>query len=282
MISEFFDELLNKYITWELLPAYLVAGAVCIGAWVLTTPFRTWFRVRDSRAEDFWRYGEMARTWWFALHATLCVYVPDLLIRTSASTAKNYDAILDATAATWARFCEGVRLVLWGLYLTVALRIHIPWRPTTYSSSYYKEDSKAHSPPPSPDDYGTWTVDQLKLECTARKLAVAKNTIKADKVTILRGYDESQVAMKRRVERQRVGKRDRETGEPRGATIAALLIPPSKCTLLRRAIRSGDVFTQRELDVRGRQFWEEVAEADNTINEDFDRLVYDGSLFEGI
>ncbi|KAG2760939.1 hypothetical protein PC129_g20680 [Phytophthora cactorum] len=40
MISEFFDELLNKYIVWELLPAYLVAGAVCIGAWVLTTPFR--------------------------------------------------------------------------------------------------------------------------------------------------------------------------------------------------------------------------------------------------
>ncbi|KAG3145916.1 hypothetical protein PI126_g13543 [Phytophthora idaei] len=83
-------------------------------------------RVLDSRAEDFGRYGEMARTWWFALHATLCVYVPDLLIRTSASTAKYYDASLDATAATWARFCEGVRLVLWGLYLTVALGIHTP------------------------------------------------------------------------------------------------------------------------------------------------------------
>ncbi|KAG6942998.1 hypothetical protein JG688_00017828 [Phytophthora aleatoria] len=139
MISEFFDELLNKYITWELLPAYLVAGAVCIGAWVLTTPFRdvVWVylvevlrviclhgsmwavflsryqevhqegalrqmrvRVRDSRTEDFGCYGEMARTWWFALHATLYVYMPDLLIRTSASTAKNYDAFLDATAAT--------------------------------------------------------------------------------------------------------------------------------------------------------------------------------------
>ncbi|KAG3076928.1 hypothetical protein PI124_g20108 [Phytophthora idaei] len=70
----------------------------------------------------------------------------------------------------------------------------------------------ALSPPPSPDDYSTWTVDQLKLECAARKLAVAKNTIKADKVTILRGYDESQVAMERRVERQHVGKRDRKTG----------------------------------------------------------------------
>ncbi|KAF1778091.1 hypothetical protein GQ600_21890 [Phytophthora cactorum] len=102
-------------------------------------------------------------------------------------------------------------------------------------------ESAQSPPPPSSDDYGTWTVDQLKLECTARKLAVAKNTNKADRVTILRGYDESQ-----------------------------------------RFISSGDVSTRRELDEEGRQFWEEVAEGYNTINEDFDQLVSDDSLFEGI
>eukprot|EP00644_Phytophthora_capsici_P004054 jgi/Phyca11/108413/e_gw1.15.561.1 len=47
-------------------------------------------------------------------------------------------------------------------------------------------------------------------------------------------------------------------------------------------ITSGDALTRRELDEGGREFWEQVAEAFSTINDDFDRLVSSDSLFEGI
>ncbi|KAG4224807.1 hypothetical protein PC116_g26751 [Phytophthora cactorum] len=46
-----------------------------------------------------------------------------------------------------------------------------------------------------------------------------------------------------------------------------------------RFITSGDALSRRELDEGGRRFWEEVAEAFNTMNDDFNRLVSDDSLF---
>ncbi|ETM00180.1 hypothetical protein L917_03067, partial [Phytophthora nicotianae] len=68
-------------------------------------------------------------------------------------------------------------------------------------------DASGRPPPPSStsDDYSTWTwtVDQQKLECTSRKLSVAKNTNKAARVAILQGYDESQTGMELLLENQR-------------------------------------------------------------------------------
>ncbi|EGZ19884.1 hypothetical protein PHYSODRAFT_406804, partial [Phytophthora sojae] len=49
-----------------------------------------------------------------------------------------------------------------------------------------------------------------------------------------------------------------------------------------RFITSGDKFTRQELDEGGRRFWEEVAEAFNTTNDDYDQLVSESSLFAGI
>ncbi|KAG3016898.1 hypothetical protein PC120_g11350 [Phytophthora cactorum] len=74
------------------------------------------------------------------------------------------------------------------------------------------------------------------------------------------------------------GKRDRETGgnpverRSRHCLFRLLNVLYSE-SCFERFISSGDVSTRRELDEEGRQFWEEVAEGYNTINEDFDQLV---------
>ncbi|OWZ13058.1 hypothetical protein PHMEG_00013684 [Phytophthora megakarya] len=61
---------------------------------------------------------------------------------------------------------------------------------STKWSAVQKDSNKRTS-----NDYNNWTVDQLKLVCTARKLSVTKNTNKTDRVVILRGYDEYKDAM---------------------------------------------------------------------------------------
>ncbi|ETK85026.1 hypothetical protein F441_10365 [Phytophthora nicotianae CJ01A1] len=43
--------------------------------------------------------------------------------------------------------------------------------------------------PPTSEDYSEWSLDQLKLECTARKLNVVKNTKKVDRAMILDAWD---------------------------------------------------------------------------------------------
>jgi hypothetical protein len=53
-----------------------------------------------------------------------------------------------------------------------------PTKPSSKWSAKQKADSKRFVVPPSSADYKDWTVDQLKLECTAQKLSVVKNTKK--------------------------------------------------------------------------------------------------------
>nr|KAE8921817.1 hypothetical protein PF009_g27911 [Phytophthora fragariae] len=120
-----------------------------------------------------------------------------------------------------------------------------------------KAGSKRKVPPPSSDDYSTWKVDQLKLECTSRKLAVAKNTNKSDRVTILRGYDDSRVSMELLLESQRLGKRGRsaneDTAERRSRHCLYRLLNILFSELFfARFITSGDSLTRRELDDGGR------------------------------
>ncbi|KAE9349132.1 hypothetical protein PF008_g7040 [Phytophthora fragariae] len=154
-------------------------------------------------------------------------------------------------------------------------------------SAQQRPGSKRPVPPPSSEDYSTWTVDQLKLEFTARKLSVAKNTSKADRVAILNGYDESKDAMELLLEHQRLAKRGRGEGKQvaerrsRHCLYRLLNVLFSE-DFFERFVSSGDMLTRRELDEGGRRFWEAVAEAFNTFNEDFDRLVCDDSLFDGI
>ncbi|KAE9362202.1 hypothetical protein PF008_g294 [Phytophthora fragariae] len=43
--------------------------------------------------------------------------------------------------------------------------------------------------PPTSDDYKDWSLEQLRLECTARRLNVKKNTCKSDRMQLLTAYD---------------------------------------------------------------------------------------------
>jgi hypothetical protein len=58
-------------------------------------------------------------------------------------------------------------------------------------SARQKANSKRAVLPPTSDNYCDWNMDQLKLECTAKKLSVAKNTKQEERVAILDMYDNS-------------------------------------------------------------------------------------------
>ncbi|KAF1772627.1 hypothetical protein GQ600_26085 [Phytophthora cactorum] len=96
--------------------------------------------------------------------------------------------------------------------------------------------------------------------CTARKLSVAKNTNKADRVTILQGYDESRTAMELLLESQRLGKHTRDAGEDTSERLSRhclyrLLNVLFSEGFFERFITSGDALSRRrELDEGGRRF----------------------------
>eukprot|EP00644_Phytophthora_capsici_P018798 jgi/Phyca11/132227/e_gw1.143.14.1 len=158
---------------------------------------------------------------------------------------------------------------------------------TTKWTAKQKPDSKRAVLPPTSDDYSEWTVDQLKLECTARKLSVAKNTKKEDRVSILNAYDQSKGGVALLLERQRLGKRTKscsETNEARRTKhcVFRLINVLFSDEFFDKFVSSGNQLTRKELDEGGRNFWESVAAAFNTANETYDRLVSDDSLFDGI
>ncbi|POM62100.1 hypothetical protein PHPALM_28785 [Phytophthora palmivora] len=69
--------------------------------------------------------------------------------------------------------------------------------------------------PPTSEDYTKWSLDQLKLECTARKLNVIKNTKKNDRVAILEAWDTNKDGVEALLLRQR--SQAKGEGEPRGS-----------------------------------------------------------------
>ncbi|KAE8895614.1 hypothetical protein PF005_g9792 [Phytophthora fragariae] len=166
-------------------------------------------------------------------------------------------------------------------------------QPTTSSatsskwSASQKPGSKRAVPPPTSDDYSSWTVDQLKLECTARKLCVAKNTKKEERVSILTAYDQSKGGVALLLSKQRLGKRSyngNDLAEARRTRhcVFRLINVLFSHEFFERFISSGDQLTRKELDEGGSRFWEEVAAAFNIANAIYDSLISDDSLFDGI
>ncbi|GMF45263.1 unnamed protein product [Phytophthora fragariaefolia] len=51
--------------------------------------------------------------------------------------------------------------------------------------------------PPTSDDYKDWSLDQLRLECTARRLNVKKNSCKSDRMQLLTAYDSNKSGLSR-------------------------------------------------------------------------------------
>ncbi|ETM30475.1 hypothetical protein L914_21846 [Phytophthora nicotianae] len=62
---------------------------------------------------------------------------------------------------------------------------------------------KTPVPVPTSEAYENWSLPQLKLECTARKLNVVKNTNKEGRIALQNAYDNNKKAIRKRVQQQR-------------------------------------------------------------------------------
>jgi hypothetical protein len=76
--------------------------------------------------EKYGDYGVVHRAWWHAGKVTFYHYVPDLLLKTSASVGNYARANVGAAAFVWKRVCGAIAVVCWSLLLLLSLLVHIP------------------------------------------------------------------------------------------------------------------------------------------------------------
>ncbi|KAE9199397.1 hypothetical protein PF004_g19282 [Phytophthora fragariae] len=119
--------------------------------------------------------------------------------------------------------------------------------------------------PPSSDDYIDWLLEQLRLECTARRLNVKKNTCKVDRMQLLTAYDSNKSGVELLLQRQRNNLR-REDQEEEKRTKNA----------------SGDQLSRSDFDRGGSTFWRDVAVAFAASDIEFDSLISDDAVFEDV
>ncbi|RLN46980.1 hypothetical protein BBJ28_00010039 [Nothophytophthora sp. Chile5] len=139
-------------------------------------------------------------------------------------------------------------------------------------------------PPPTSDDYALWTLDQLKLECTARKLNVVKNTRKQERVMLLRAYDANKEGVKVLLQRQR--KRSQRTSEEEqrrtSGCMFRLLNVLFSLLFFDRFLSLGNLLRRDELDEGGTTFWIDVTTAFCADTTEYDSLISDDAVFEGV
>ncbi|KAE9334446.1 hypothetical protein PF008_g13960 [Phytophthora fragariae] len=147
-----------------------------------------------------------------------------------------------------------------------------------------RDTTKRLIPPPTSDDYADWTLDQLKLECTARKLNVMKNTRKQERVKLLRAYDANTEGVEVLLRRQRKRSRRTSEEEPRRTSGCMFRLINVLFSLLffDRFISLGNLLRRDELDEGGSTFWMDVATACCSDASDYDGLISDDAVFEGI
>lgn len=134
-------------------------------------------------------------------------------------------------------------------------------------SAIQKPNSKRMIPAPISDDYSLWTVEQLKLECTNRKLDVAKTTNKEGRVKVLQLYDENKAAVTAMIGEQRQVSRNKKgwTVDDRraaGSMVRLVNVLFSDC-VFGEFMSSGDKLTRSQLDEGGNKFWLKVADEFN-------------------
>jgi hypothetical protein len=138
-------------------------------------------------------------------------------------------------------------------------------------------------PPPTSDDYADWTLDQLKLECNARKLNVVKNTRKQERVKLLRAYDANTEGVEVLLRRQR--KRSKRSNEEEQRRTSGCMFRLLNILFVQlffdRLLSLGNLLRRDELDEGGTMFWVDVATAFCSDTTDFNRLISDDAVFEG-
>ncbi|KUF89295.1 hypothetical protein AM587_10007302 [Phytophthora nicotianae] len=138
--------------------------------------------------------------------------------------------------------------------------------------------------PPTSDSYGDWTLDQLKLECTARKLNVVKNTRKQDRVDLLKAWDSNKEAVQALVVRQR--KRSKGVSEEEERRSAGCMFRLINVLFSDRFfdsfLTSGNLLPRDVLDDGGSTFWFDVANAFASDTTEYDTLISGDAVFEDI
>ncbi|KUF65760.1 hypothetical protein AM587_10003582 [Phytophthora nicotianae] len=144
---------------------------------------------------------------------------------------------------------------------------------------------KTPVPVPTSEAYENWSLPQLKLECTARKLNVVKNTNKEGRIALLNAYDNNKKAIRKRVQQQRSdARRGQQEEEKRTKNCMFRLLNVLFSERFFHAfLTSGDQLSRRELDQGGSTFWENIATAFSEDNVEFDALISpDDPVFEDI
>eukprot|EP00644_Phytophthora_capsici_P019481 jgi/Phyca11/133437/e_gw1.471.1.1 len=133
--------------------------------------------------------------------------------------------------------------------------------------------------PPSSDDYSTWTVEQLRKECTSRKLRLSRKTPGPARVKYLLEFDEAHRAV--------VGK----------VLTPNSLLQSKNCVfrlmnvlfsdkLASRFAQTGNTATRKQLDAgdinAGSTFWRDVVSEFNTNFSDYNQLLSSNARFANI
>ncbi|POM78129.1 Hypothetical protein PHPALM_4381 [Phytophthora palmivora] len=134
------------------------------------------------------------------------------------------------------------------------------------------------------DNYKNWSLDQLKLECTARSLNVTKNTRKDKRVKILNAWDVNKDSLEALLSRQRKkaysgrGEADKRT---KGRMFRLLNVLFS-LKFYEAFLTIGNQLRREEIDQGGSTFWMDVAAVFSSDTDEFDRIISDDAVFEDI
>ncbi|GMF44528.1 unnamed protein product [Phytophthora fragariaefolia] len=139
--------------------------------------------------------------------------------------------------------------------------------------------------PPTSDDYGTWTVEQLRKECTSRKLRLSRKTSSADRVKHLTEFDAVHLAIVGTVMgSQTPGGAD---GQPLSKhCIFRLVNVLFSDVFAARFAETGNTPTRQQLDVSDvnatSSFWRDVGSEFNTNRADYNQVMSTHARFENI
>ncbi|ETP27513.1 hypothetical protein F442_23208 [Phytophthora nicotianae P10297] len=139
-------------------------------------------------------------------------------------------------------------------------------------------------PIPTREAYESWSLDQLKLECTSRKLNAVKNTNKEGRVALLNAYDMHKLNTQNTVQQQRSNaRRGREEEEKRTKNcMFRLLNVLFSESFFNGLLTSGNQLSRSELDQGGSTFWGDVATAFSEADVLYDTKVSSDAIFDDI
>ncbi|KAE8876346.1 hypothetical protein PF005_g13754 [Phytophthora fragariae] len=140
-------------------------------------------------------------------------------------------------------------------------------------------------PPPTSDDYSCWTVEQLRKECTSRKMRLGRKTSVEEPVQRLLQFDELHRSMVSATLASTAGGSS-DLSPSSGNDNIRLLNVLFSDTFAERFARIGDKPSRVQLDAgethRNSTFWRDVTSEFNTNRTDYNALFSSDIRFEGV